>query len=248
MSSRRIYRRESLSPRLTSFSVSVKESDLWIAVSTFRYEDNLPGQVEQYLWQIRRSLESYFAGHPEIAESLGPCLLGEEAPGILRRMASAANKAGVGPMAAVAGAVAEAVGIMLLEVSPEVIVENGGDIFLKAEAPVTVGIYAGQSPLSGKLGLKVDPSATPLGICTSSGTVGPSLSFGRTDAAVVTAASTPLADAAATAVGNMVASPDDFNRAVQFIRSLSGVSGLLIICGDKMTVWGDLELQPLIKA
>lgn len=247
MSSRRIYRREGSDPRLTSFSVSVKESDLWIAVSTFCYEDRLSGRVEHYLWQIRRSLESYFAGHPAIAESLKPCLLEEEAPVILRLMAAAANRVGVGPMAAVAGAVAEAVGMMLLDVSPEVIVENGGDIFLKTEASVTVGIYAGQSPLSGKLGLKVDPAATPLGICTSSGTVGPSLSFGRADAVVVASASTPLADAAATAVGNMVAGPEDFNRALRFARSLTGVSGLLIICGDKMTVWGDLELQPLAK-
>ncbi|OPL14770.1 MAG: hypothetical protein AVO34_01190 [Firmicutes bacterium ML8_F2] len=245
MSSRRIYRHEGSGPRLTSFTVAVKESDLWIAVNSSFYKDSLQERTEHFLWRIRRSLESYLAVYPNIVESLEPCLLEEDAPWILRRMTEAANRAGVGPMAAVAGAVAESVGTMLLEFSPEVIVENGGDIFLKADAPVTVGIYAGRSPLSGKLGLKINPSRTPLGICTSSGKVGPSLSFGRADAAVVAAVSAPLADAAATAVGNMVTSPADFSHAVGFMRSITGVSGLLLICGDKMTVWGDMELQPL---
>ncbi|MDY6825910.1 MAG: UPF0280 family protein [Bacillota bacterium] len=248
MSSRRIYRQEGSGPRLTSFTVVVKESDLWIAVSSSAYKESLPGHTENFLWRTRRSLESYLGFYPDIAESLEPYLLKEDAPWILHRMTEAANRAGVGPMAAVAGAVAESVGTMLLEFSPEVIVENGGDIFLKADAPVTVGIYAGQSPLSGKLGLKINPSRTPLGICTSSGKVGPSLSFGRADAAVIAAASAPLADAAATAVGNMVTSPADFNRAVGFIRSITGVSGLLLICGDKMTAWGDMELQLLEQA
>ncbi len=146
-------------------------------------------------------------------------------------------------MAAVAGALAEAAGLFLLNHSPEVIVENGGDIFISVIEPVSVGIYAGNSPFAGKLALRVNPARGPLGICTSSGNVGPSLSFGKADAAVAVSPSTPLADAAATALGNMVKSPDDLEATLEFAKKIEGVTGALLIYRDKIAAWGDLELQ-----
>ncbi len=146
-------------------------------------------------------------------------------------------------MAAVAGAIAEEVGCYLLELTQEVIVENGGDIFLKIEQPVNVGIYAGKSPLSGRLSLKVNPGQTPLGVCTSSGKVGPSFSRGIADAALAISASTPLADAAATALGNMVKAPTDLEKALAFARGVDGITGALLICEDKIAAWGEIELQ-----
>ncbi len=127
-------------------------------------------------------------------------------------MAAAAQTAGVGPMAAVAGAIAECVGRELLEFSPEVIVENGGDIFLKVSHRRTVGIFAGDSPLTGRIGIQIEARDTPLGVCTSSGTVGHSLSFGRADAVVVLAPAAALADAAATAIGNRVSRKEGHRR------------------------------------
>src|SRR5690606_31347289 len=149
-------------------------------------------------------------------------------------MARAGNLAGVGPMAAVAGAFAEIVGFALLEYAPEVLVENGGDLFVKASEPVSVSIYAGKSPLSGKLGLLIRPEQTPLGICTSPGTVGPSFSKGQADAAVALSPSGPLADAAATALGNLVQGPGDLEAAVEQARHINGVTGAVLICGDRM--------------
>jgi ApbE superfamily uncharacterized protein (UPF0280 family) len=157
-------------------------------------------------------------------------------------MMEAGQKAGVGPMAAVAGAVAEYVGRELLDFSPEIIVENGGDIFLSIDRPRTVGIYAGGSPLTGKLGLEISPRDTPLGVCTSSGTVGHSLSFGKADAVVVLAASVSLADAAATAVGNRVINPDDVQSAIDFAGRIEGLKGLVIIIGKNVGAWGDVKL------
>ena len=107
-------------------------------------------------------------------------------------------------MASVAGAMAEAFQETSLESSTEVIVENGGDIYLATSRERVIGIYAGTSPLSIKLGIAISPEDSPLGICTSSGTVGPSLSFGKADAVCVLSKSAALADAAATAVGNVV--------------------------------------------
>ena len=123
---------------------------------------------------------------------------------LVKEMIRVSTLANVGPMAAVAGAMAEFVSKDLLKISKQVIVENGGDIYLATSRERTIGIYAGTSPLSMKLGITISPEDSPLGVCTSSGTVGPSLSFGKADAVCILSKSAALADAAATAVGNVV--------------------------------------------
>lgn len=151
----------------------------------------------------------------------------------------------MGPMAAVAGAIAEYVGKGLLLHTDEVVVENGGDIFLRTKTPATVAIFAGESPLSLRVGLRTEPENTPLGICTSSGTVGHSLSMGKADAVCAVSESCSLADAAATSVGNHVKSHADIGQAIHFGKSIPGIMGLVIIIGDKIGMWGKLEIIPL---
>jgi len=244
-SSVRIYRRAAAGGRFVSFTVKVKETDLWIAVDPQCYTETLVSATEAAVLKIRRPLERYLASNPHLQSALEPCLVDSCAPPIILEMVRAANKAGVGPMAAVAGTVAEQVGLFLLETAEEVIVENGGDLFLKVNEPVAVGIFAGSSSLSGKLALQIDPGHTPLGICTSSGTVGPSVSFGCADAAVALAPSPPLADAAATALGNRVRGEEDLQEAIAFARQVDGLTGALLIVGDKIAAWGDIDLQRL---
>ena len=192
--------------------------------------------------EYRRPLEEYIRLHPLFLHSLEPLTVEEGAPEIVRLMAHAGQAAGVGPMAAVAGAMAELVGKRLLEYSREVIVENGGDIFMKTSRRRRIGIFAGNSPFTDKLALEIDPKETPLGICTSSGTVGPSLSLGATDATIVLSKSAALADAAATAVGNLVKTTDDIQGALDYGREIKGVTGIVIIMGDRMGAWGDIKL------
>jgi uncharacterized protein len=157
-------------------------------------------------------------------------------------MEEAGETVGVGPMAAVAGAFAEFVGRELLRFTTEVIVENGGDIFIKTGKKRLVGVYAGKSPYTGKIALQIEPADTPLGVCTSSGTVGHSLSFGKADAVIVLSPSTSLADAAATAIGNIVKEETDIQRALDFARGVAGLSGVVLIINDKMGVWGKVNL------
>ena len=245
MNSRRVYRHEATGSRLASFSVTLKETDLWIAVSSSAFDAGMAARVEKMVLKQRHLLEAYLSVHPAVTETLEPCLVEVSAPDIVHNMVKAANMAGVGPMAAVAGALAEAVGLYLLESSPEVIVENGGDIFIKAVDPVRVGIFAGGSPLSGRVALEVNPKNTPLGICTSSGTVGPSLSYGCADAAVVLSPSAPLADAVATAMGNLVQGQDDLESALEYALKVKGVTGALLICDDKIAARGDIELKAI---
>ncbi len=242
MSSIRLYRRELNNSRFASFRVVYRETDLWIAVGAGVPVPELSAAAEKLVVKLRSALDTYLDIHPHLKEGLRPCPVAADAPEILKKMVIAANLAGVGPMAAVAGAFAEEVGGFLAGYTSEVIIENGGDLYIRVTEPVLVGLYAGSSKISGKLALRIKPEQTPLGVCTSSGTVGPSLSFGMADAVVVLSASTALADAAATALGNLVGSPKDFDHALASAEQIEGISGVLLVCRDKIAAWGDLEL------
>jgi len=236
----RFYRHWIKEDDLVSFELTVKQTDLCI-----RSRRNLKDKALDSVLKHRGSLEAYIGRHPIFLTTLDPYQAEAGAPAIVKEMARVSQLTGVGPMAAVAGAIAEAVGRDLLAFSPEVIVENGGDIFLKISNKRLVGIYAGQSSFTKKIALEIMPRETPLGVCTSSGTVGHSLSLGSADAVVVLSPSTALADAAATALGNMVKAADDIPRAIEKAQSIEGLRGLVIIVGDKMGVWGKVKLVPL---
>jgi ApbE superfamily uncharacterized protein (UPF0280 family) len=222
---------------LVSFQVAVKETDLLI-----RAKKELKPEALVAVQRCRSQLEEYIQAHPLFLTTLKPLAVESDAPPLVKDMAAAADQAGVGPMAAVAGAIAECVGRHLLSFSEEVIVENGGDIFLKVSRERRIGIFAGRSPLTKKLAFIVQPDETPLGVCTSSGTVGHSLSFGRADAVVAFSSSAPLADAAATAICNRVRTASDIPYAIEFAQGIKGLTGVAIIKGSKLGVWGQIKL------
>ncbi len=236
----RKYRNLFKAANLEYFNVCVRETDLQIAAHS-----NLHDLALSLVRKYRLQLEVYIKLQPVFLTSLVPVSPLPGAPDIAISMCEAAKKAGVGPMAAVAGAISEAVGKELLKHSPEVIVENGGDIFIKTNSVRKIGIYAGLSPLSQKIAVEIEPGRTPVGICTSSGTVGHSLSFGKADAAVILARDAALADAAATALGNHVKCADDMERALEFAASIEGVEGALVIVGDRLAAWGDITLAKM---
>jgi hypothetical protein len=239
-SQQRSYRNAIHGGRLVHFQIVVKETDLMVSAST-----PLESAARELILIHRGYLEAYIDQYPDFQRTLKPWRISGPAPVIVREMALAGEKAGVGPMAAVAGAISEAVGRGLLQVSEEVIVENGGDTFFKTRLPVIVGIYAGKSPLSLNVGLRVDSTDHPVSLCTSSGTVGHSLSLGKADAVCVMSDSCALADAVATAVGNRVRSAGDISSAIHFGKSIPGVTGLVVIIGKDMGLWGSLEVIPL---
>ena len=235
----RTYRHWIKDTDLVSFNVIVKETDLHI-----RARSNLETNALEAVIECRSPLEGYIKDHPLFLSSLEPVSVEESAPAIVKDMAQAARLTGVGPMAAVAGAVAEVVGKRLLACSPEIIVENGGDIFLKSLKRRLIGVYAGPSPFTGKIALEVEPEMTPLGICTSSKTVGHSLSFGMADAVIVLSNSTALADAAATAIGNRVTSAEDVAVEAEQARMIEGVVGAVVIKDDRIGLWGQIKIVP----
>lgn len=237
---KRFYRSQPASEAWVSFTLQVKESDLWV-----RARRDCSALGYERLFQGRHDLETYIQVHPEFQESLVPLPLDPLAPAIIQDMLLASRTAQVGPMAAVAGAVAHFVGRDLLAHSSDLVIENGGDLFIASSEPLTIGIFAGRSPLSQQLGIRLKPTPEPIGLCTSSGTVGHSLSFGKADAVTVLSPTATLADALATAIGNRVRTKQDISGAIDWAQTIPEVLGVLIIVGDQIGLWGDLEIVSL---
>ena len=236
----RTYRRYHEKAGLISFDITVKETNLNIQADT-----DLSDLAIKAVLEIRGTLEAFIEQHPRFATSLLPIPDAGPAPVAVTAMLDAGQLAGVGPMAAVAGTVAHYTGKRLLEHSSEVIVENGGDIFIQSNSDTTFSIYAGDSPFSMKTGIKIKKRASYYGLCTSSGTLGHSKSFGKADAVCVFSESCPLADAMATSLGNRVVDESDIQPAIDFGKSIAGILGIVIVKDDKIGAWGDLELVTL---
>lgn len=230
---------------LIAVQVQIQETDLHILASR-----DVKERATELVLQYRLQIENYIVKHPLFLATLDPLPLDFLAPPLIREMLVAGQKAGVGPMAAVAGAIAEFVGKTLAaEGVSEIIVENGGDIYMQRDRECSVAIFAGQSPLSRKVGLRLPTALMPVGVCTSSGTVGHSLSFGKADAAVVVARSTALADAVATRIGNEVdlglGAKKAVERALARAGEIAGIEGAVVICGDVLGAFGSIELVRL---
>ncbi|MDD5245783.1 MAG: UPF0280 family protein [Candidatus Omnitrophica bacterium] len=235
---RRSYREHLFAKGLYSAQVVYRETDLQI------FSDKPPDVdfCEKRIILYRAQIEKYITRDNKFLTSLKPVPVEISAPLIVKRMARSAELANVGPMAAVAGAIADFLGRDLLRRgSREVIVENGGDIFLKLSKTRKIGFYTGARGAWRSLALKIRPQDTPLGICTSSGTIGHSLSFGAADSVTILSSSACLADAAATAVCNRTVSLQEAEGAIDFAGSIKGVSAAIVIFGKRMFCWGRLE-------
>ena len=228
-------------PGRVPFRARVGTTDLYL-----RADRDLTAAALAAAGEARAQVEAHIARRPEFATALAPLEPpGGEVPALVREMYRAAVRAGVGPMAAVAGAVAEHVGRALRASSREVLVENGGDLYLDLATDAAVGLFAGASPFSGRLGLHIGAAGTPVAVCTSSGSVGPSLSYGAADAAVAVGAPAAVADAVATALGNRVCRAGDLEAAAQWAVTIPGVRGAVVVLGDQLAAAGEIEFTPV---
>jgi ApbE superfamily uncharacterized protein (UPF0280 family) len=237
MYEQRFYRERIGREGLARFEVKVEQSDLLILC-----DRDLAQLATDALRRVRSQIEDRIAIDPRFGVGLEPCAVDPAASEVVREMARAGRAWDVGPMAAVAGAVAERVGRALAAESATVIVENGGDVFALSPEPATFALYAGESsPFRDRLRFRVD-AADGRGVCTSSGVVGPSLSFGRADAVVAIARDTAFADAAATAIANRIDHPEDVDRVVYEEERRGALDGLIACCGDRIGIYGAVEL------
>ncbi len=239
--------------RITNERIRIGET--YLILKTDQLEYKLP----KFILSQRIKLKNYINIHPEFLTSFEPVLVTvehnksingiespiNEPPLIVKLMSRAGRKGNVGPMAAVAGTISQlCMGFLVENGAKYVIIDNGGDVALKTDKDVTVGLYAGESSLSGKLGFKIKSEKTPMGICTSSGTVGHSISFGRSDSVTVFADEASIADALATSIGNFAVGETDHDavqnsieRAEEFKKLMRGV---LVVVGENAGTLGKI--------
>jgi ApbE superfamily uncharacterized protein (UPF0280 family) len=247
MIEQRTYRNQFSQQRFRSFVVNYKETDLWIGVDPDSFREEMKDAALAKVIALRTEMEAYLLFDPVFGRTFEPHAVKPNAPEIVNSMADAARRAGVGPMAAVAGAFSEAVGQYLMQQFSiqEIVVENGGDIFLKINRNLLMSVYAGNSPLSEKIGIEIPADQSPLGVCTSAGTVGPSVSLGKTDATMIVCRNTALADALATTFGNLVQAPEDVQLVTQQTERFPEILSAVIICRDKIGIRGQFEMKLL---
>lgn len=251
--------RAAMGGRFRSWLLSYKESDLWIGVSPESWRQEMEDVARDALRDARSQIEGYappqprveaapgdVGGHDLFLRSFSPLPDDPAAPSVVRAMLKAGIAADVGPMAAVAGAIAAHVGRALQAafVCDEVLVENGGDLWLSFKKLLVIAVFAGTSPLSGRFGVELSPALSPCGLCTSSGTVGPSLSFGYADASVILCRNAALADAWATASCNAVQTADDIDPVLSMLKTKSEILASLIVVGDRMGIQGQFRMRP----
>ncbi len=235
------------SPRWKSFRIEHLETDLWIAVDAGKYSEKTEKFSMQRVKFYRGILDSHIRDYPDFLASLVPLTAPLKIHPLINDMYQATRISGTGPMSAVAGAIAEYVcNDLISEFSyGEVIVENGGDIFMKVISPSTISVYAGASPLSDRIGVVINPGDTPLSVCCSSGTVGHSLSFGTADACMIACRSGAQADAYATACCNEVKDAPMIDKITSDYLQKPGILSVVIIKDDKVSIGGKLEVKIL---
>jgi len=186
--------------------------------------------AEESIKHNRKELEEYARANPNFLYTLEP-ISARRGPLVAKLMAEVAEKANVGPMAAVAGVLADlAVKDMIRNGCEVAVVENGGEVSAVSKGAIDVALSAGDVPLSKRFGFRL--TDFPIGLATSSGRFSHALSFGDAEAATVFCRNAGLADAAATAVGNVVKGEDPrsaIQRGINKALSIQGVEGVLIV-------------------
>jgi uncharacterized protein len=223
---------------LVSFQLVIEETDLWIAA---REDLGLP--MADHVRFLRGQIKSYAAVHPDFLTSLEPLEAATRAPEIIRRMCRAGQLTGVGPMAAVAGTMAQMLAERFRDASADLLVENGGDTYLFSTRDRHIGIL-NMPDQAVRLCVPVAAREFPCSFCASSAKIGHSLSFGKADLVVVRAGDASLADAAATALANALTGAQAMDAVLaraQGWESL-GIDGVFTQCEGKIGVWGKMQL------
>jgi ApbE superfamily uncharacterized protein (UPF0280 family) len=243
----RTYRKHFRHDRWKGFVVKYKETDVWVGIHKNSFHADMPDFTGKIIRKLRSMMDTYLNRDPQYAEALLPYHAQENAPKIIQQMSEISCKTGIGPMSAVAGAFAFHIADQLKKHFDiqEIVVENGGDIYADIKEGMDISIFAGSSPLSERVGLHIEAAESPLGICTSSGTVGPSLSFGKADAVMIVCQDVLLADSYATVFANQIQTSNDINHVLEKIRSKKEIISALLIKDDKMGITGKFKMKLL---
>ena len=230
-------------------SVKNKEKYAWLV--SYYYTDilissnkNLKSRIEKPLKKIYEIFNVCIKNEPSFLKSLSPIRIKPSFPGIIKEMCTKSAEFNVGPMAAVAGTVKVYLASYLQKYCDILIIENGGDIYIKADRDLNVGIYIKNPNFKDRVALRINAKNMPCGLCSSSGTFGHSFSMGKCDLAVVLAKSAITADAAATAFANSISCEDDIPDSITYFKGFEDIKGLLAIKNKRIGAWGTIEFLP----
>jgi hypothetical protein len=208
------------------------------AVTIISERDHI-GTAKDAIFDARSQIEDKIAQDPYFAITYEPYAASPDDGIVVKKMCSSSFPASVGPMAAVAGAVAEYAVMKMRDAGAEyAIVDNGGDIALICDRDIYIGMYAGTE--HERLSLRIPPTNDILGICSSSASVGPSVSFGRSDISTVISDDVSLADACATALGNLIKGRKGMEEHLETICEIDGIIGCLAYCDGMIGMCGDV--------
>jgi uncharacterized protein len=244
----RWYRRITDNDRFTSFQVEWLETDLWVGINTASYHPSIPSFILEQVKGLRNILNGYISKNESFLHSLVPIAPDMNACDEVNHMIMASTIAGIGPMSAVAGLFAETIGKAVIQQFnvQEIVIENGGDLFISVKKDIDILVYAGKSPFSNKIAVTIPQQFSPLGLCTSSGTVGHSLSFGKADAVMIACCDAAIADALATRFGNEIKTPPDIEKALKLSESFKEILSILVIMGDQIGIKGQFGVKPYL--
>jgi ApbE superfamily uncharacterized protein (UPF0280 family) len=234
---RNIYRNNVKTGEKYHWKIMYQYSDLLLSS-----DKDIVKLIEEPVKEIYRCLHRCFKEDPAFLKSLSPVSIKPGYPEIIKKMCLLSAEFNVGPMAAVAGTVNEFLAEKLNKYCGNLIIENGGDLYLRSKKDRILGIYVKNNYFKDGISMKVKAKNMPCGVCASSGTFGHSLSLGKCDLAVVVSKSAIAADAAATAVANSISCKDDIFASIEHFRNYRGIDGLLLIKDDKIGLWGNIEL------
>ncbi len=227
----RIYRNYN-SKKEYKYNVTIKESDLFIISDKY-----LKKEAYSILLKYRIQIENFIKTCPEFLKSLTPIEFKNNKPEIINEMLIASKKANVGPFASVAGAISQFVCKDLKKLCNEVIIENGGDIYIDTQNERLVQIYSNHFD---NIGIKIKKEMQPIAICSSSAKIGHSLSFGKADLVVVIGKNAPICDAFATSICNKIRNENNLQNVLNNVKEKS-IYGIIAISNNKIAIKGKIE-------
>jgi ApbE superfamily uncharacterized protein (UPF0280 family) len=236
---RDIYRNKISAEGKYSFRLDYKYSGLYIIC-----DQDLSSELEEPVLSFYRDVETVIAKQADFEKSLVPIKAGEDLPRTIKEMCNAGEVFNVGPMASIAGALCDHLAKSLIDRCSFLMIENGGDVYIKSSDPLEVGIFIKNTYFKDKLTLIIEAGQTPCGICSSSGSFGHSLSLGKSDLVTVLSRTATIADAAATSIANTINSEEDIDKAIARFSQYGEVEGLIIIKNKRIGLWGKLQLAP----
>lgn len=240
----RVYREYMLHTEMRNFIVKLCETELFIQIPNDYFNEEFIGYCWQTVAQNRKWLEKYIKRNPEYKCSMSPVLLDEDAPYITRLMDIAARRAGVGPMATVAGAFCQILGDKIKEKYQirNLTIENGGDVYVYSEEDIVALIWLGRDSIFSDCKIRISKKYSPVGICTSSGVHGHSYSQGYADSVTIVSKDVVIADALATAFCNEIRCKEDISKVLKQIQEYSEIIGAIVIYEDSLGICGNIEL------